>query len=46
VVFVTRLKDNGKTPKEIVVALTCKIIIIAQAVLKLKTPFNPELHAN
>jgi transposase len=44
--FVTRLKDNGKTPKEIVVALMRKIITIAQAVLRSQTPFNPELHAN
>jgi transposase len=46
VAFVTRLKDSGKTPKEIVVALMRKIITIAQAVLKSKIPFNPELHAN
>lgn len=44
--FVERLKANGKTPKEIVVALMRKIITIAQAVLKSQTPFNPELHAN
>jgi uncharacterized protein (DUF2336 family) len=46
VAFVARLKDSGKAPKEIVVALMRKIITIAQAVLKSKTPFNPELHAN
>lgn len=44
--FIVRLKDSGKTPKEIVVALMRKIITIAQAVLKSQTPFNPELHAN
>ena len=46
VAFITRLKESGKTPKEIVVALMRKIITIAQAVLKSQTPFNPELHAN
>jgi transposase len=46
VAFVSRLKDSGKAPKEIVVALMRKIITIAQAVLKSQTPFNPELHAN
>lgn len=46
VAFVARLKDSGKAPKEIVVALMRKIITIAQAVLKSQTPFNPELHAN
>lgn len=46
VAFVARLKANGKTPKEIVVALMRKIITIAQAVLKSQTPFNATLHAN
>jgi transposase len=46
VAFVTRLKESGKTPKEIVVALMRKIITIAQAVLKSQTSFNPELHAS
>lgn len=44
--FVSRLKESGKAPKEIVVALMRKIITIAQAVLKSQTPFNPGLHAN
>lgn len=46
VAFVARLKANGKTPKEIVVALMRKIITIAQAVLRSQTPFNAALHAN
>jgi transposase len=46
VAFIERLKANGKTPKEIVVALMRKIITIAQAVLRSQTPFNADLHAN
>jgi len=44
--FIERMKANGKTPKEIVVALMRKLITIAQAVLRTQTPFNAALHAN
>ncbi len=42
--FITRLKESGKAPKSIVVALMRKILTIAQAVLKSQQPFNSELH--
>jgi len=44
--FITRLKESGKAPMSIIVALMRKILTIAQAVLKAQQPFNPELHMN
>jgi len=44
--FIDRLIASGKRPMEIIVALMRKILTIAQAVLKSKVPFNPDLHAN
>jgi transposase len=43
--FIDRLTASGKQPMEIIVALMRKILTIAQAVLKSKTPFNPLIHA-
>ena len=42
--FMERLKDAGKAPKEIIVAVMRKLLTIAQAVLRTQTPFNPMLH--
>jgi hypothetical protein len=44
--IIARLKDTGKTPNEIVLALIRKIIAITRAVLKSQIPCNPDLHAN
>lgn len=43
--FIKRLEQNGKTKLEIIVAVMRAIVCIAQAVLKNKTAYNPELHA-
>lgn len=43
--FIDRLTASGKRPMEIIVALMRKILTIAQAVLKSKIPFNPDIHA-
>jgi transposase len=42
--FVQRLKASGKPPKVIIVALMCKLVAIAQAILKSGKPFDPALH--
>lgn len=42
--FMQRLKDAGKAPKEIIVAVMRKLLTIAQAVLRTQTPFNASLH--
>jgi len=42
--FVQRLKAAGKPPKVIIVALTRKLVAIAQALLKSGKKFDPALH--
>ena len=42
--FVRRLKNAGKQPKVIIVALMRKLVAIAQAILKSGKPFDPSLH--
>ena len=42
--FVKRLKEKGKPPKVIIVALMRKLITIAYAVIKSGKPFDPSLH--
>ncbi len=42
--FVKRLKDSGKPPKVIIVAIMRKLLAIAQAILKSGKPFDPALH--
>ena len=42
--FVRRLKNAGKPPKVIIVALMRKLVAIAQAILKSGKPFDPSLH--
>ncbi len=43
--FVKRLESKGKNKMEVIVAVMRKIITIAQAVLRTKTPYDATLHA-
>lgn len=43
--FVKRLEEKGKTKMEVIVAVMRKLITIAQAVLRTKTPYDATLHA-
>ncbi|YAA58835.1 hypothetical protein ABC728_10850 (plasmid) [Niveispirillum fermenti] len=39
--FADRLKENGKAPKAILVAVARKLLVIAYGVLKTRKPFQP-----
>lgn len=43
--FIRRLENRGKKKMEVIVAVMRKIITIAQAVLRTKTPYDKALHA-
>lgn len=43
--FVRRLESKGKIEMEVIVAVMRKLITIAQAVLRTKTPYDKALHA-
>ena len=40
--FGDRLKENGKTPKQVIVAIMRKLLHLVYGILKSGEPFNPE----
>jgi transposase len=41
--FADRLKDAGKRPKVVIIAVARKLLVMANAILRTRTPWNPNL---